>query len=134
MSATIAEQIAAKEAELEQARQQLQAAFDYRPGGSLKTKTHAVRSDGALRRGGEAGRTIERLERELEGLRRKAAEPETPSLDLDRLPYAQYIRTQVGWYEVVKVNRKSVKVAVDPGWDDLIPITRIIEIRERAAA
>lgn len=130
---TIAEQIAAKEVELERARAALQAAFNYNPGGSLKTKTFAVRSDGALRRGAQAGNAIERLEREIEGLRRKATKPEPVPLDLDRLPHAQYIRTKVGWYEVVKVNRKTVKVVVDPGWDDLVPISRITEIRERTA-
>lgn len=129
-----AEQIAAKEAELEQARTALQAAFDYNPGGSLKTKTFAVRSDGALRRGAQAGDAIERLEREIEGLRRKATQPEPVPLDLTRLTHAQYIRTRNGWYEVVKVNHKTVKVVVEPGWDDLIPIGRIIEIRERTAA
>jgi hypothetical protein len=133
MTITAEEQIAAKEVELEQARAALKAAFDYHPGGSLRTKTFAIRSDGALRRGGQAGNTIERLERELEGLRRRATQPEPAPLDLTRLPYAQYIRTKVGWYEVAKVNRKSVKVVVDPGWDDLIPISRIIEIRERVA-
>lgn len=130
---TVADQIAAKEADLEQARAALQAAADYRAGGSSRTKTHRIRSDGALRRAGQAGRNIERLEREITALRHKAAQPEPQPLDLTRLPHAQYIRTKVGWYEVVKVNRKSVKVVVAPGWDDLIPITRIIEIRERAA-
>lgn len=131
---TIADEIAAKEAELEQARAALQAAFDYRPGGSLKTKTFGIRSNAALRRGAQAGDTVQRLEREIAALHRKAAESEPQPLDLDRLPHAQYIRTRNGWYAVVKVNRKTVKVAVDPGWDDLIPIGRIIEIRERSAA
>lgn len=129
---TIAEQIAAKEAELEQARRRLQAAADYQSGVRSRTKTHIVRMDGALRRAGQAHGAIVRLERELESLRRKTIESETSPLDLARLPYAQYIRTRIGWYEVVKVNRKSVKVKADPGWDDLVPITRIIEIRERA--
>lgn len=131
---TITDEIAVKEAELEQARAALQAAADYQAGGSSRTKTHRIRSDGALRRAGQARHTIERLEREIEGLRRKATQPEPTPLDLGRLPHAQYIRTKVGWYEVVKVNRKTVKVVVDPGWDDLIPIARIVEIRERVAA
>lgn len=129
----IAEQIAAKEVELEQARAALRAAADYQSGVRSRTKTHVVRMDGALRRAGLAANNIRRLERELEALRRQATEPEPTPLDLTRLPNAQYIRTGVGWYEVVKVNRKSVKVVVAPGWDDLIPISRIVEIRERAA-
>jgi hypothetical protein len=133
MTETIAAEIAAKEVELEQARAALRAAADYQSGVRSRTKTHVVRMDAALRRAGQAGRTIERLEREIEGLHRKATQPEPVPPDLDRLPFAQYIRTQVGWYRVVRVNRKTVKVVVDPGWDDLIPIGRIIEIRERAA-
>lgn len=129
----LADEIAAKETELEQAHAALQAAADYRAGGSSRTKQHRIRSDGALRRGGMARAAIQRLERELETLRRRATQPEPAPLDLDRLPHAQYIRTKVGWYEVAKVNRKSVKVVVNPGWDDLIPIARIIEMRERAA-
>lgn len=129
---TIADQIAAKEAELEQARAALQAAADYRSGVRSRTKTHVVRMDGALRRAGLARNTIERLEREIAALRRKAAQPEPAPLDLARLPYAQFIRTWAGWHRVVKVNRKTVKVVVAPGWDDLIPIGRIVEIRERA--
>lgn len=128
---SIAEQIATKATELAQARAALQAAADYRSGVRSRTKTHLIRSDGALRRAGQAARRITQLEREIEGLRRKAAEPEPVPLDLTRLPYAQYIRTWAGWHRVVKVNRKSVKVVVDPGRDDLIPIGRIIEIRER---
>ena len=131
---TIADQIAAREAELEQARAALQAAADYQSGVRSRTKTHRVRMDGALRRAGQAGNRITRLEHEIAALRLKATEAARPPLDFDRLPHAQYIRTKVGWYEVVKVNRKSVKVVVPPGWDDLIPIARIIEIRERAAA
>lgn len=133
MIATIAEQIAAKEAELAQARTALMAAADYQSGVRSRTKTHVVRMDGALRRAGIASRTITRLEGEIAGLKLKAIEAQRPPVDLDRLPYAQYIRTKYGWYEVVKVNRKTVKVAVRPGMDDLIPIARIIEIRERAA-
>lgn len=128
------DEIASKEAELERARAALQAAADYQAGGSSRTKTHRIRSDGALRRAGQAARRITQLEREIEGLRRKATQPEPAPLDLDRLPHARYIRTKVGWYEVIKVNRKTVKVVADPGWDDLIPISRIVEIRERSAA
>ncbi len=131
---TIADEITAKEAELEQARAALQAAADYQSGVRSRTKTHRIRSDGALRRAGQARNTIERLEREIAALHRKAAQPEPVPLDLDRLPFAQFIRTQAGWYRVVKVNRKSVKVVADPGWDDLIPIGRIIEIREKATS
>lgn len=131
MLETVADEIAAKEAELEQARAALQAAADYQSGVRSRTKTHVVRMDGALRRAGLAANTIRQLERELEGLRRKATQPEPVRLDLARLPHAQYIRTRYGWHEVVKVNRKSVKVVADPGWGDLVPIARIIEIREQ---
>lgn len=125
--------IAAKEAELAAARATLVATFANAPGGSSRRKSYGVRIDAQLRRGGENRRAIERLERELAALRREATRPTLPELDLSRLPYATHVRTAVGWYRVVKVNAKSVKVAVPPGWDDRIAITKVIEIRERPA-
>lgn len=123
------ERIAAKEQELATARAALEANFNRFAGTSrLRGKLHKVRGDAQLRRGAELGETVRRLERELRGLRNPP--PPMPALDLSRLPHAQYVRTKYGWYEVVKVNAKSVKVLAAPGMDDRIPIARIVEIRE----
>jgi hypothetical protein len=120
---------AAKAAELAAAERRWNALCEWRNYGNSRTKQFGRRADGNLRRAAEARRLVERLTQELETLRRPVRV--VPPLDLERLPFATHIRTDVGWYEVVKVNRKSVKVVVDPGWDDLIPIKRIKEIHER---
>lgn len=126
----VAEQIAAKETELAQAREAIVANFNRYAGTSLmRGKQHGIRTDAQIRRGATLAAAVTRMERELEGLRRQAARPETPALDLSKLPGARFIRTKVGWYEVVKVNRATVKVKVDPGWDDLIKVSQILEIR-----
>jgi hypothetical protein len=131
----LARQIAAKEAELVAATAAMTANFD-RPAGTsrMRGKLHTVRVNAAISRGARLGNQVRRLEGELEGLRRRVGRPEPKPLDLARLPFARLIRTKVGWYEVVKVNAKSVKVKVSPGWDDRIPISRIVEIRERQDA
>lgn len=130
MTATIAEQIANKEAELAQAREAMDANFDRYAGTARgRGEQHRVRCDAQVRRGAQLGDRVQRLERELEALRRRADRPTPPPLDLSKLPGAKFIRTSSGWYEVIKVNRVSVKVKVPPGWDDLIRITKIVEIR-----
>lgn len=131
MSATLAEQIATKEAELAQARQAIAANFDRFAGTSrLRGKVHKIRGDAQLRVGAQLGETVRRLERELASLRSRAERPATPPLDLTKLPEAKFIRTKArGWCEVVKVNGASVKVLTAPGWDDLIKISKIVEIR-----
>jgi hypothetical protein len=121
--------IAAKAAELFAARTRFHANAERAIGGRSRTKQFGRRVDGQLKRAGELNRLVERLSAELDALRRPVRE--VPPLDLERLPHATHVRTDVGWYKIVKVNRKSVKVEVDPGWDDLIPIKRIKEIHER---
>jgi hypothetical protein len=129
MIAPIGERIAAKEAELAQARHAL-AGVPRNPGtSSLRGKQHYTRVDGAIRRAAQLGETVQRLERELEGLRRQATRPEPQPFDLAALPTARFIRTKVGWYEVVRVNKATVKVLTAPGMDDLVKISKILEIR-----
>lgn len=47
----------------------------------------------------------------------------------EELEAATAIRTSYGWERVVKVNAKSVKIAAAPGWDDLVRIEKILEVR-----
>lgn len=129
MTAPIAERITAKEAELEQTRAASLANFERQVGGDLRGKQWARRVDSQLRRGAELGRQAERLERDLAGLRREAKQGPPPPLDLSKLPAAKFIRTTYGWYEVVKVNRATVKVLAAPGMDDLIKVSKILAIR-----
>ncbi len=129
------ERIAAKEKELEAAKAAFYANCNRRVGcTNMRSKQHGRRINAQLKLAGEQRRTITRLERELEGLRRQATRPAPAPLDLSRLPYAEFIRTDAGWYEVVKVNKATVKVVNTPGMDDLIKIRKILEIRERVAA
>lgn len=121
--------LAAKEAELAKANAAF-SAYDYQPYGNQKTKSSARRTDAAIRRTAEMVRDIQRIEREVAALRRPPA-PTAPKggFTPEQLEGATHIRTRYGWYKVAKVNKKSVKVDADPGWDDLIPIKRIIEVR-----
>jgi hypothetical protein len=128
---SLARLIAAKEAELVAARNATEANFNRPVGGSSRTKQFGRRIDAQLRRGGQLGREVQRLQSEIRGLRRRATEPAPAPLDLSRLPYAKAIRTATGWYRVLKVNAKSVVVEVPPGWDNRFPLSRILEIRER---
>lgn len=128
--ATLAEQIAATEAELEQATTAMVANFDrYAGTSSMRGKQHGIRTDAQIRRGAQLGKTVKRLERELTSLRTRADRPDPGPVDLDTLAPGCAIRTDVGWYRVVKVNRVTVKVEMPPGWDDLVKISKILEIR-----
>jgi hypothetical protein len=133
MTASVAEQIAAKETDLAAARDAMEANFA-RPAGTsrMRGKQHGIRIDAAIRCGADLGRTVERLERELAALRRQADRPEPKPLDLSKLKDARFVRTTCGWYEVVRVNRATVKVLAGRGMDDLIKIGRIVEIRTAA--
>lgn len=129
MDTLTADLIAAKEAELAAAREAMQANFNRPIGGSSKRKSFGVRVDAQIRRGAQLSRDVQRLERELDRLRTRGPKVESPPVTVEALSSARFVRTKVGWYEVVKVNRATVKVVVDPGWDDLIKISKILEVR-----
>lgn len=129
MTATLADQIAAKEAELEQAHAASLANSERQVGGSSRRIQFVRRIDAQIRRAAAYVRTIEGLERELAALKRRAERPDPGPVDLDTLVPDCLIRTDCGWYRVVKVNRATVKVAVRPGMDDLIKKTKILAIR-----
>ncbi len=131
---TLQEQIAAKEHELEAAKAAEMANFNRPVGWSKRgAKRHKTRIDAQLKAATRLREIRERIVRELEGLRGKVGQPEPAPLDLARLPFAQFIRTRHGWYKVVRVNAKSVKVVVEPGMDDLVKVSKILEIREHPA-
>lgn len=122
--------IAAKTQELEQANAALAANYDrYAGATNRRTKKHLRGIDAQIRRGAGHVRDIERLKSELAGLYRLSTRPDPVPLDLSQLPHAYAIRTDCGWYKVVKVNRQTVKVVMPPGMDDLIKIKKILEIR-----
>lgn len=123
-----AEQIAAKEAELEAARAALVANYNRQVGGSSRTKQHGIRIDAQIRRGAEHARTVERLERELTALRRPV-QPEPQPVTPETLNGAKYVRTRYGWHKVVRVNRTSVTVETGYSWTDRIQLGKILEAR-----
>lgn len=128
----LAEQIAAKETELAKASAAMVANFDRHAGtSSMRGKQHGIRIDAQIRRGAQLGKTVKRLERELTSLRTRVDRPDLGPVDLDVLAPGCVIRTDIGWYRVVKVNRVTVKVQMPPGWDDLIKISKILEIRTK---
>lgn len=127
--ASVDELITGKEAELESARAAVTATWGQPAGTSrMRGKQHGARIDSQLRRDAQNAETVQRLERELAALRNQQTAP--APVDLSRLPYARFVRTRYGWFEMVRVNRATVKVLVAPGMDDRIPIKKIVEIRE----
>lgn len=123
----------AKRAELAAARKAGEAVPMF--GGSSKRKSFAVRVDANIRRTAEAFRNVERLEREVKALERPpAATAPAGGWTPEQLEGARVIRTRLGWHEVVKVNKKSVKVKAAPGMDDLVPYKRIIDARDANGA
>lgn len=42
---------------------------------------------------------------------------------------AKFIRTRHGWWDVVRVNAKSVTVATDFSWTERVPFTEVLEVK-----
>ena len=125
-----AAQIENLEAELASLEAEIAADFGAQiGGGSLRTKAHGQRVHAHIRRAGERQSRIEQLRRQISGLRIQAQENARGPVTLEAIKTASLVRTKYGWYEVVKVNAKSVKVVAERGMDDLIPFKKIIEVR-----
>ena len=126
-----AERVAAAEHELTEARAAL-AGLDGTPGtSSMRGKQHGQRVDANVRRAAQLADRVQRAERALAAAREQGDRPtSTPAaVTPERLANAKFVKTRYGWYEVVKVNKSSVKVRAAPGMDDRIPIGRITEVR-----
>jgi hypothetical protein len=126
--------LARKEAELTAAREAL-AAYSPQFSGNQRTKSANQRVGATFRRSAQLVENVQRLEREVEGLRRQGdrpapAGPPPGGFNAGNLAGAKFVRTRLGgWYEVVKVNRASVKVKAAPGMDDTISHKKIIDAR-----
>ncbi|MEV5211247.1 hypothetical protein AB0K35_27625 [Micromonospora sp. NPDC053740] len=131
-----ATRIAAKEAELARALKAFNAECDRPVGGSSRRKSFGVRLDAQIRRAAQLGGDVQRIERELSALRIQGAQRLGPAgqHDASTLAGVRFVRTDIAWYEVVKVNRATVKVKVRPGMDDLIKIGKILEARDADGA
>jgi hypothetical protein len=47
----------------------------------------------------------------------------------EQLKSAKYIRTDVGWHKVVRVNAKSVSVETGYSWVDRYKLDKVLEVR-----
>ena len=47
----------------------------------------------------------------------------------DDIKGALFIRTRHGWWDVVRVNAKSVTVATGYSWTDRVPFDKVLEVR-----
>lgn len=119
--------IADKEAELAAAREAL-AAFDPTPGGNSRTKRHAQRVDSRIARLARIADTVQRLERELTGMRQTEERADEPvfTASPDTINVGDIITTRYeGWRRVVRVNRKTVSVETGYSWTDTVPYPKI---------
>ena len=94
-------------------------------------KAHRRTVDAELRREKEMDLAIVRAEsrvQTLERLVREQAERDRPKLTAEDLAGARFVRTRFAWHQVVKVNRKTVKIVVEPGMDDLLPISKVLQV------
>lgn len=127
----LADRIRQKEAELADAQAAVSRHWSAGTPGtsSMRGKQHGQRVDANVRRGAQLADSVQRVERELASLREQATAASNPPQASVPLEHAKFVRTQYGWYEVLKVNASSVKVKAAPGMDDLIKKTRILEAR-----
>lgn len=79
----------------------------------------------AYARHAAAEKSVQQLEQQLARAERNAPVPFTE----EQWKAAQVVRTRDGWKKVVRVNVKTVTVAVPPGWDDKVTRARVLEVR-----
>ena len=127
----MAARIVAKESELARVREALAVEGTRQVGGSSRRKSFGVRVGAQVKRMAKLSGDVQRIERELQALRSHDTPGRRPAGQYDALTLAgaRHVRTDLGWHEVVKVNRVTVKVKVRPGMDDLIKIRTIIQAR-----
>ena len=123
--------IEATEAELAQLRAAIDADWQKPTSyGSLRGKQHGQRIDASVRRAGVTSARLTALEAHLAGLQRAAVAPAPKPLPTDdEILAARLVRTKLGWEQVVKVNRTTVTVVAEPGWDNKVPFRKILEVR-----
>lgn len=98
--------------------------------GNQRTKTFGQRTDAAIRRAAQHVERVKVLERHLAALERAASSPAPkPAPTVDEIRSARLIRTKLGWERVVKVNRTTVTVEAEPGWNNKVSFRKILEVR-----
>lgn len=98
--------------------------------GNQRTKAYGQRTDAAIRRAAQRVERVQALERHLVALERAASAPAPkPAPADDEIRSARLVRTKLGWEKVVKVNRTTVTVEAEPGWDNKVSFRKILEVR-----
>ncbi len=59
----------------------------------------------------------------------RKAEAERVRFTADEIKGARFVRTDVGWHEVVRVSAKSVTVKTAYSWTDRILVGKVLEFR-----
>jgi hypothetical protein len=59
----------------------------------------------------------------------RAAEKARPKLTTEDVRGARFVRTDLGWHKVVRVNVKSVTVETAYSWTDRYPLAKVLEVR-----
>lgn len=125
--------IGAAEAELAQLRELVSEPFQNH--GNMRTKAFGQRTDAAIRRTAERFARIKALEAHLARLNAAATAPAPkPAPTAEEIRGAALIRTRYGWERVVKVNRTTVTVAAEPGWNDKVPFSKVLDVRTQPPA
>lgn len=124
------ERLAAVDAKYEQAHEMGGGIPGFGGSGNQRA-AHQVRAafNSADRAYREASEKLEYYTSKLRGYERRIAERDRERFGHEDLEGARYIRTNAGWYKVVRVNAKSVTVESGYSWTDRIEHDRIIEVR-----
>lgn len=102
------------------------------------TLTPSQRRSWARHGAREIERTISEAKAHLEAVeedkRRQAREraantPKPEPLTHEQIKGARFVRTDVGWHKVVRVNAKSVTVETAYSWTDRYPLSKVLEVR-----
>lgn len=59
----------------------------------------------------------------------REAEKARPKLTAEDVKGARFVRTDIGWHKVVRVNAKSVTVETAYSWTDRYPLAKVLEVR-----
>lgn len=95
-------------------------------------KQHRKRTDAEMRREKARDLAIQAAEQKIARLKRDAAKADRAPVTVEEIATAGLVQVDSGtWYRVVKVNRATVKVLVEPGMDDLIKVGRIVRAVHR---
>lgn len=124
-------QLAALVTRIDELHRRIEGEWVTRPGCvNTRAKQHTVRYNAALRRTARAFEELRQLETSAHALILRLKQADPIPVTPETLATARFVRDRHGfWYEVVRVNRVTVKVVVDPGWNDLAKISNLVEVR-----